>query len=756
MATAKTLQPRIISSFLGNSNSIRSTQSLPHLFRFDLGRRHVSMQLSRTLSGLTNLLFNTRNVDEVIDGKRKRLKPGHVSPRRPVPAHITKPPYVESFNVPGISSGLEIHDEDGVEMMRASGRLAARVREYAGTLVKPGVTTDEIDEAVHNMIIENGAYPSPLGYGGFPKSVCTSVNECICHGIPDSRPLEDGDIINIDVTVYLNGYHGDTSATFFCGDVDEKAKKLVQVTKESLDKAISICGPGVEYKKIGKIIHEHADKYKYGVVRQFVGHGIGRVFHADPVVLHFRNNEAGRMVLNQTFTIEPMLTIGSRKPIMWDDNWTVVTEDASLSAQFEHTILITKDGAEILTDCFGVSIEDLRGTWKHLGSKREWKMLFRRAKHQSGVRERRATPAPEESKVGATSSTEVIHPLQAQLLVDDFHDAKRPMGATSRTRAGCRATSGATSSTRARFGEVKHVLQSDLWERPSAPAPRFILCRKLIPLYNNQQGGYQANQSPQTQGSSSQAQAPDSSVDSMFKQLLELQARNEKTMIYEFKNIHAKIDGNYSDLNNKYMQLASYLKALENQVASMPSSSKQPMGSLPGKLEKNLMESCNVVFSTTSPKIELSDHEKEEDEIERLSLSGFGVSIGDLRGTWKHLGSKREWEMLFRRAKHQSGVRERRATPAPEESKVGATSSTEVIHPLQAQLLVDDFHDAKRPMGATSRTRAGCRATSRATSSTRARFGEVKHVLQSDLWERPSAPAPRFILCRKLMFYLGF
>ncbi|KAF2544133.1 hypothetical protein F2Q68_00028694 [Brassica cretica] len=133
--------------------------------------------------------------------------------------------------------------------------------------------------------------------------------------------------------------------------VSPAAKQVLEVTKESLDKAISICGPGVEYKKIGKIIHDHADKYKYGVVRQFVGHGVGRVFHADPVVLHFRNNEAGRMVLNQTFTIEPMLTIGSRKPIMWDDNWTVVTEDASLSAQFEHTILITKDGAEILTDC---------------------------------------------------------------------------------------------------------------------------------------------------------------------------------------------------------------------------------------------------------------------------------------------------------------------------------------------------------------------------------------------------------------------
>ncbi|KAJ0233459.1 hypothetical protein HA466_0281080 [Hirschfeldia incana] len=197
-------------------------------------------------------LFKVSDEDEVIDGQRKRLKPGNVSPRRLVPAHINKPPYVETFTVPAISSGLQIHDKTGIESMKASGRLAAKVREYAGSLVKPGVTTDEIDEAVHNMIIENGAYPSPLGYGGFPKSVCTSVNECICHGIPNSRPLEDGDIINIDVTVYLNGYHGDTSATFFCGDVDEKAIELVQVTKESLDKAISICGPGVDYKKIGK------------------------------------------------------------------------------------------------------------------------------------------------------------------------------------------------------------------------------------------------------------------------------------------------------------------------------------------------------------------------------------------------------------------------------------------------------------------------------------------------------------------------
>ncbi|KAK9136030.1 hypothetical protein Syun_015360 [Stephania yunnanensis] len=315
------------------------------------GSTKVSAGLSRTISGLTDLLFNSWNQDDISNSKRKPLRPGKVSPRRPVPDHILKPPYVKSRQPPGIASGHEVHDEKGKECMRASGKLAAQVLKYAGTLVKPGIKTDDIDEAVHQMIIENGAYPSPLGYGGFPKSVCTSVNECICHGIPDSRALEDGDIINIDVTVYLNGYHGDTSATFFCGDVDEKAKKLVQVTEECLHKAISICALGVDYKKIGKTIHDYADKYGYGVVKEFVGHGVGRVFHADPVILHHRNNDGGRMLLNQTFTIEPMLTMGSSNPVMWDDNWTVVTADGSLSAQFEHTILITENGAEILTLC---------------------------------------------------------------------------------------------------------------------------------------------------------------------------------------------------------------------------------------------------------------------------------------------------------------------------------------------------------------------------------------------------------------------
>ncbi|XP_065874537.1 methionine aminopeptidase 1D, chloroplastic/mitochondrial isoform X1 [Euphorbia lathyris] len=351
MVGAFTLQPRLLSSFVGD-HFIQSKHHLSGLFQYNPGSKHVSMQLSRGLSGLTDFLFNkSRNVEEVSTSKRNRLRPGEVSPRRPVPDHIVRPPYVNSWQSPGIASGAEVHNEKGIECMRASGRLAAQVLEYAGTLVKPGVKTDEIDEAVHRMIIDNGAYPSPLGYGGFPKSVCTSVNECICHGIPDSRALEDGDIINIDVTVYLNGYHGDTSATFFCGEVDDEARNLVQVTKECLYKAISICAPGVELKKIGQTIHDHADKHRYGVVREFVGHGVGRVFHSDPVVLHFRNNEAGRMMLNQTFTIEPMLTVGRINPVMWDDNWTVVTEDGSLSAQFEHTILITKDGAEILTKC---------------------------------------------------------------------------------------------------------------------------------------------------------------------------------------------------------------------------------------------------------------------------------------------------------------------------------------------------------------------------------------------------------------------
>lgn len=244
-----------------------------------------------------------------------------------------------------------MHDKESIVHMRAACELAARVLEYAGTLVKPSVTTDEIDKAVHKMIIDAGAYPSPLGYGGFPKSVCTSVNECMCHGIPDSRELQDGDIINIDVTVYLNGYHGDTSKTFLCGEVDEASKRLVKVTEECLLRGISTCKHGTSFKKIGRRISEHAERNGFGVVECFVGHGVGRVFHSEPIIYHQRNNKPGQMVEGQTFTIEPILSMGSVDCDMWEDGWTAVTTDGSLAAQFEHTILITRTGAEILTKC---------------------------------------------------------------------------------------------------------------------------------------------------------------------------------------------------------------------------------------------------------------------------------------------------------------------------------------------------------------------------------------------------------------------
>ncbi|KAI3876228.1 hypothetical protein MKW92_014358 [Papaver armeniacum] len=276
------------------------------------------------------------------------LRRGKVSGRLSVPDEIPRPPYVGS-SMPALAREHQIHDSEGIARMKAACELAARVLDHAGTLVKPSVSTDEIDKAVHQMIIDAGAYPSPLGYGGFPKSVCTSVNECMCHGIPDSRQLQDGDIINIDVTVYLNGYHGDTSKTFLCGNVNEITRRLVKVTEECLEKAIAVCKDGSSFKSIGKQISDHAESYGYGVVDRFVGHGVGTVFHSEPVIYHYRNDKPGRMVEGETFTIEPILTLGSIECIEWPDNWTTLTDDGSPAAQFEHTILITKTGAEILT-----------------------------------------------------------------------------------------------------------------------------------------------------------------------------------------------------------------------------------------------------------------------------------------------------------------------------------------------------------------------------------------------------------------------
>ncbi|KAK8943098.1 hypothetical protein KSP39_PZI009421 [Platanthera zijinensis] len=308
--------------------------------------------ISKRLSGLEEAMRirRLREIQETTKArKRQSLRRGKVSGRLPVPDHILKPPYVGSNKLPELSSEYQMHDDEGIARMRYACEFAAKVLDFAGTLVRPSITTDEIDKAVHHMIIDAGAYPSPLGYGGFPKSVCTSVNECMCHGIPDSRQLQDGDIINIDVTIYLNGYHGDTSKTFLCGQVDEPTKKLVKVTEECLERAISICRDGVSFKKIGKRISEIAEKYGYGVVEQFVGHGVGSVFHSEPIIMHHRNDKSGSMMVGQTFTIEPILTMGTIEGVTWDDGWTTLTADGLPAAQFEHTILITKTGAEILT-----------------------------------------------------------------------------------------------------------------------------------------------------------------------------------------------------------------------------------------------------------------------------------------------------------------------------------------------------------------------------------------------------------------------
>ncbi|XP_003573558.1 methionine aminopeptidase 1B, chloroplastic [Brachypodium distachyon] len=281
---------------------------------------------------------------------REPLRRGTVSPRLPVPDHIPRPPYDGTDRLPDVNPDRQMHDSKSIVHMRAACELAARVLQYAGTLVKPSVTTDEIDRAVHQMIVDAGAYPSPLGYGGFPKSVCTSVNECICHGIPDSRVLQDGDIINIDVTVYLNGYHGDTSRTYLCGEVDEPSKQLVKVTEECMLRGISACKHGASFKTIGERISENVNKYGYSV-DPFVGHGVGTIFHSEPIIWHTYDYEPGFMVAGQTFTIEPTLSMGTTRCEVWDDGWTAITVDGSLNAQFEHTVLVTIDGAEILTKC---------------------------------------------------------------------------------------------------------------------------------------------------------------------------------------------------------------------------------------------------------------------------------------------------------------------------------------------------------------------------------------------------------------------
>ena len=278
------------------------------------------------------------------------VAPGDVSPRRPVPASIARPEYVDR-PAPARHHGPEVKDAETIERMRAAGRLAARALREVGGHVAPGVTTDELDRVGHEFLCDHGAYPSTLGYRGFPKSLCTSVNEVICHGIPDSRVVGDGDIVNVDITAYLDGVHGDTNATYLAGEVDEEVRLLVERTEEALRRAIKAVKPGRDVNVIGRVIESYAKRFGYGVVREFTGHGIGTAFHSGLIVPHYDAAPLYDIPIQpgMTFTIEPMLNLGTPDYDMWDDGWTVVTRDLRPSAQFEHTLLVTATGAEILT-----------------------------------------------------------------------------------------------------------------------------------------------------------------------------------------------------------------------------------------------------------------------------------------------------------------------------------------------------------------------------------------------------------------------
>jgi methionyl aminopeptidase len=268
---------------------------------------------------------------------------------RAVPDHIARPPYADTGEYEAWDEG-RIKSPDIIERMRASGKLAGEVLAMAGKMVVPGITTEEIDVAVHEAFVAAGAYPSTINYHGYPKACCTSVNEVICHGIPDSRKLQDGDICNIDVTGWLNGVHGDTNATFFVGDVDPESQQLVRVTEEAMWRGIEAVKPGSPLSDIGRAIEVTCKPYKYGVVRAFVGHGIGEQFHTDIQVLHYYDSRSSTIMREgMTFTIEPMITLGTINYKIWDDDWTAVTSDGRRTAQYEHTILVTADGADVLT-----------------------------------------------------------------------------------------------------------------------------------------------------------------------------------------------------------------------------------------------------------------------------------------------------------------------------------------------------------------------------------------------------------------------
>ncbi|MCH1405315.1 MAG: type I methionyl aminopeptidase [Candidatus Nanopelagicales bacterium] len=280
---------------------------------------------------------------------RDPLVPGGLSPRRSVPPSIARPEYVDR-PAPAPFQGSDVQSAETIEAMRIAGRIAADALAEVGRNVRPGVSTDELDRIGHEFLIDHGAYPSTLGYRGYPKSLCSSLNEVICHGIPDSTELAEGDICNIDITAFIGGVHGDTNATFLAGDVREEARLLVERTHEATMRAIRAVQPGRPLSVVGRVIESYAKRFDYGVVRDFTGHGISSSFHSGLIVPHYDDPRIDvELREGMTFTIEPMLTLGTYQHEMWDDGWTAITRDRRWTAQFEHTIVVTSDGAEILT-----------------------------------------------------------------------------------------------------------------------------------------------------------------------------------------------------------------------------------------------------------------------------------------------------------------------------------------------------------------------------------------------------------------------
>ena len=277
------------------------------------------------------------------------IKPFPVSPLRPVPEHIERPHYVGRPR-PERYDGSDVQTPETIAKMRVAGRIAAQAMHAGAAVIAPGVTTEEIDEVVHDFIVAHDAYPSTLGYRAFPKSCCTSVNEVVCHGIPDARPLVKGDIVKIDVTAFKDGVHGDNCATFFCGEVDEASRLLSERTEEAMNRAIRAVRPGRQVNVIGRVIESYARRFGYGVIRDYTGHGVHTAFHSGLVVPHYDEPLVDTVLeVGMTFTIEPMLALGDQRSRLWDDDWTVVTIDGSRVAQFEQTLAVTPDGAEILT-----------------------------------------------------------------------------------------------------------------------------------------------------------------------------------------------------------------------------------------------------------------------------------------------------------------------------------------------------------------------------------------------------------------------